>query len=224
MRKPRVVIFDDESLILGMLRDYFNMRGYEVLSYAEPTNVCPLYGKDGDVCSYFDPCADVILTDFNMPGLNGVELLEHQHRKGCPLDNRNKAVMSGLLEDQFRRRIEERGYQFLQKPFTIFKLSEWLSQCEQRMDLGRQLATRRQEERFDSFREVTFRVPTQDRTFTGVAVNISRSGLCLKVPMPLQREETLHIDAGHFSTCRQASVRWVQPADNGSYLAGLHCC
>jgi len=224
MRKPRVVVFDDESFILSMLRDFFQMRGYEVLSYSDPTMICPLPGSGSDVCRHFEACADIMLTDFNMPGLNGVELFEHQKNRGCPLNSRNKAVMSGYIDSVHRRKIDDHGFHFMQKPFTIFKLSDWLAACEQRMDLSRPLATRRREERFDSFREIVFRTPASTDVLTGVAVNISRSGFCLKVPHALKRDETVQIDAGHFSTCTQASVRWVKREGNGSYLAGMLCC
>lgn len=224
MRKPRVVIFDDETLILGLMRDFFAMRGYEVLSYSDPTNICPLYGPKDHACGHFEPCTDVILTDFSMPGMNGVELLEKQGQKGCPLENRNKAVMSGYIDDDHRRRLAAQGFHFLQKPFTIFALADWLSGCEQRFDLTRRLATRRTEERYDSFREVIFRVPSRPGPLTGVALNISRSGLCLKVPVQVDCDDLLHIDAGHFSTCRNVTVKWVRPADNGNFLTGLHCC
>lgn len=223
MRKPRVVIFDDEVFILNLLKDFFVLRGYEVLSYSDPTMVCPLFGAGGDVCTHMNPCCDVMITDFLMPGVNGVELLEHQLRKGCALDVRNKAVISGYVDGANRDRIREISCMFFQKPFTIFALSEWLDRCEQRMDLSRPLASRRKEERFESYREISFNRPGIEAALTAVAVNISHSGLCLKVPAPLQTTDTINIHAGHFPTCRRASVRWVKPLGNGNYLAGLHC-
>lgn len=224
MRKPRAVIFDDEVLILGMLKDFFQMRGYEVLSYTDPTTMCPLLGDEGDACSYAHPCADVMITDFSMPGVNGVELLEHQIRKGCQLDRQNKAVISGYIDDRSRSKAREMKCMFFQKPFTLLALSEWLAACEGRMDLSRPLASRRREERFDSFREITFQVRSTDEALTGIAVNISPSGLCLKAPTPLRTDETILIVDGHFPTCQSASVRWVRKIDYASFIAGLSCC
>ncbi len=223
MRKPRVVIFDDEVFILNMLNDFFRMRGYEVLSYADPSVLCPLLGAEGDSCGYGRPCADVLITDFSMPGLNGVELIAHQLRKGCSMDNRNKAVISGYIDEQSRRQVQELGCAFFQKPFTLFSLSEWIDACEKRVDLRRPLASRRQEERFESFREVTFRMPREAKMMTGIAVNISPSGFCLRLGSPLRKEETINIHSGHFDSCREASVRWVRQVDRSSYLAGLRC-
>ena len=225
MRKPRAVIFDDEVFILNMLRDFFLMRGYEVLSYRDPTALCPLSGSQGDACAYETPCADIMITDFSMPGVNGVELFERQLRKGCRQEARTKAVISGFIDDRSLAIVRAMGSLFFSKPFTLFALSEWVSACEQRMDLSRPLATRRKEERFDSYREVTFRVPRTDQPLTGVAVNVSPSGLCLKAPASLlRREDTISIDAGHFAACTRASVRWVRRIDGSSCLAGLSCC
>jgi FixJ family two-component response regulator len=224
MRKPRVVIFDDEVFIRNMLRDFFLMREYEVLSYGDPTSICPLFGLHGDACSYASPCSDIMITDFSMPGLNGVELLEHQLRKGCPQKPEHKAVISGYIDARSLARVREMGCRFFAKPFTLFALSEWVAACERTMDLSRQLATRRKEERFESYREVTVLLPRTGLSVTGVAVNISPSGLCLKVSSPLLRDDRVRIDAGHFDSCKQASVRWVRPVDGSSFLAGLSCC
>ncbi len=223
MRKPRVIIFDDEVFILNMLRDFFLMRGYEVLSYSDPTPICPIYGHGGDVCSSHHRCSDVMITDFNMPGVNGVELLEHQSRKGCKLNIRNKAVISGYIDEKNRTKVRQLGCSFFQKPFNLHSLIEWLTACEQRIDLSQKVATRRKEQRFESDREVLFRVPDSDDVYTGIAVNASTTGLCLKVPTPLQREQIINFHASPFHSFSNASVRWVTKIDNGSYLAGVHC-
>ncbi len=206
-----------------MLKDYFLLRGYEVLSYSDASMVCPLHCKDGDVCRYEQPCSDVLLTDFNMHGLNGVELLQLQQASGCKLDMRNKAVISGYIDNLNREAIEALGCGFFKKPFTISDLSTWLGECEQRVDQTRPLASRRREERFESYREVTLRIAQGEQVITGVAVNISQSGLCLKVPARIRPSDCIHIDECHFMVCREASVKWVRPIGNDAYMAGLQC-
>ena len=223
MRKFRAVIIDDEPFIRNMLKDFLLLQGYEVLSYSDATMVCPLYGDNGDRCTYEQPCSDVLLTDFNMPGLNGVELLQHHKAKGCKLDMRNKAVISGYIDDGSRAALDAMGCMFFRKPFTIFALSEWLSGCEKRVDITAPLATRRREERFESYRELTVRVASSDQLLTGVAVNISRSGLCLKVPALLRNADTIHLAEKESGICCQATVRWVRPLGGDAYLAGLQC-
>jgi DNA-binding response OmpR family regulator len=223
VRKLRAIIFDNEIFILNMLKDFFLMRGYEVLSYSDPTAICRIYGDGGDTCGNDHPCGDIMVTDFQMPGLNGLELLEFQARKGCKMDIRNKSIISGYIDDRSRQRVSELGGTFLQKPFTLNALSEWLDACEKRIDRGRPLATRRKEERFESHREVTFSISSTDLLVTGIAVNMSTSGLCLKISAPLRREDTIKLHAGYFHSCQEATIRWVKQIDNGAYIAGVRC-
>lgn len=224
MRKPRAVIFDDEVFILSMLREFFLMRGYEVLSYSDPSTLCPLFGMHGDACTYATPCADIMITDFAMPGVNGVELLEHQLGKGCLQRPGTKALISGYIDPDSLAKVREMGCVFFPKPFSLYALSEWVYACEQQMDLSAPLATRRREDRFESYREVTCRLPRTGQSVTAVAVNVSPSGLCVKVPATLREEDMISIEAGHFDACTRASVRWVRPLDGSSSLAGLRCC
>jgi CheY-like chemotaxis protein len=164
-----------------------------------------------------------MITDFAMPGVNGVELLEFQAQRGCKLDIRNKSIMSGYIDDRNRDRISALGCNFIQKPFTLYALTEWLGTCEMRFDLRVPLASRRREERFDSGREVKFSISSTDQLYSGIAVNISPSGLCLKIPAPLKREDAIKLHAGHFHTCSQATVRWVRQIDSNAYIAGVRC-
>lgn len=223
MRKPRAVIFDDDAFILSMLKDFFLMRGYEVLSYSDPTAFCRI-SEDNGKCSYQHPCCDILITDFSMPRMNGVDFLMFQMRKGCRLDTKNKAVISGYIDENNMLRVRTIGCKFFHKPFTLIELSDWLSICEQHMDLVLPLATRRKEERFESYREISFMLTRTQETLTGIAVNVSPSGLCLKAPAALQPQDRINIHAGHFYTCRQASVQWVRHDGNGFCFAGLRCC
>src|SRR5512137_1901798 len=135
MRKPRAIIFDDEIFVLNMLKDFFVVRGYEVLSFNDASDICPVYRTGGETCRNEHPCGDVMIVDFAMPGVNGVDLLELQKQRGCKLDIRNKSIMSGFIDDQNRQRVDAMGCNFIQKPFTLYALTEWLGQCEKRFDL-----------------------------------------------------------------------------------------
>lgn len=138
MRKPRVIVLDDEPFVLDMLGRFFDQRGYEVLSYAEPV-ICPLYEKCAESCEKVVPCADVVITDLKMPKMSGIELLERQTKRGCKLDVRNKAVISGHFEEGSIRKIDGMGCARFEKPFGLSALSGWLRECEQRIDLSQPL-------------------------------------------------------------------------------------
>jgi len=223
VRKRRAIIFDDEDVVLSMLEDVFQMRGYEVIGFKETTTSCPMQSRNAGGCGTV-PCADVMLSDFHMPGLNGLELLRRQSDRGCPLDVRNKGVISGNIDGESLRQITEMGCVFFQKPFSLQALMAWIDQCETRSDVNQSLVTRRREERTDSRSEAAFRLPGSNEVLNAVVVNVSASGLCLEVPAPLRREDVLQlVKAPRMATAAQATVRWVRKHDNGSYLAGLHC-
>lgn len=223
MRKRRAVVIDDEEFVLDILKDYFSTRGYDVFAYTGPI-VCPIHSDERNPCDTDYPCADVVITDFTMPRMNGLELLQEQSRQGCMLRSENKAVMSGYLDRESHRKIKELGYEFFQKPIDFSRLSAWLDECETRMDLSQPLASRRREARHANHYEVRFLVDRTDETVDGVTVDISDNGLCLRLASPLDAGQTIRIStAPALIACRTASVRWVGRNSDGSYLAGLSC-
>ena len=132
MQKPRAIIFDDDDAIRSMLTRYFVMRGYECHSFDDPAAFCPVNDGDGASCANCNPHRDILITDINMPAMNGLDFLEIQLRHGCTLDSRNKAVMSGDLQEPHRKRLQRLGHPFFKKPFTIKTIADWLAECEQR--------------------------------------------------------------------------------------------
>jgi len=115
MRKPRTIIYDDEIILLNLFKRWMVQRGYEVLTFNEP-EACSLYGKHSDKCTQEHKCADVVITDFKMPTMTGLELLQSQHQRGCKLDVEHKAVISGDIEHENRKLIHEMGVFFSETP------------------------------------------------------------------------------------------------------------
>ena len=139
MRKPRAIIYDDEIILLNLLKRWMVHRGYEVLTFHEPA-VCPIYEKHAEKCTQEYQCTDVFITDFKMPRMTGLELLQNQLQRFCKLDVKQKAVISGDIEHENRKLIREMGISFFKKPLIISEFSEWLSECEKRIDLSVPLA------------------------------------------------------------------------------------
>jgi CheY-like chemotaxis protein len=96
MRKRRAIIFDDNDLLLSVFKDYFMHRGYEVLTTEAPV-VCPVC--DNNIVYADKSCADVIITDFNMPHMNGIERLKAQSQRGCKVPAGNKVLMLGYVDE-----------------------------------------------------------------------------------------------------------------------------
>ncbi len=137
MRKRRVTIIDDDPSVLNILRIFFEQKDYEVTACSKPL-LCSAY-DDLKRCDNKWPCGDVLITDYRMPGMTGVELLQTQARRGCLLTANNKAVMSGNLDDEVIDVIKKMGCSYFSKPFAFSDLEEWLQQCEARMDLNQPL-------------------------------------------------------------------------------------
>ncbi len=223
LRKRRAVIFDDEPSIQTLFKDYFSQMGYEVLTYGEPL-LCPVYGQAGSVCEQGHPCADVLITDDQMPRMSGVELLRMQADNGCKMPPENKALMSGDISDEKHRIVSAMGCAAFVKPFSLRDMDSWIAACEQRMDLSQPLATRRNAERYPAAYDVRYFEDRGNTVRTATAVNISTTGLCLKVPAPLLRKQSIRIDTVLPIMSHMTSVRWVSELGNGAFLAGLQCC
>src|SRR3989344_2492301 len=66
MPKPRIVAIDDEVEFIGMLKDYFGLRGYEI-------DVAIRGARGIELVKEKRP--DVVLMDLKMPGIDGDEVL-----------------------------------------------------------------------------------------------------------------------------------------------------
>jgi DNA-binding NtrC family response regulator len=135
MRKPRIIIFDDDMMVLELLHNYFVACNYDVQSFSEPISCCCI--KDKGSCQ--SPCADILITDYSMPRLTGIEFLDNQTKHGCGIDTRNKAILSGQLPDQHRDKIKRLASTFFQKPVRLRELYEWTTECVGRVDLSQPL-------------------------------------------------------------------------------------
>jgi CheY-like chemotaxis protein len=140
MRKPRAIVCDDDSLIQGLVRDIMEKMGYEVLT-ADTPFTCAFYREHVDSCPQHNRCADVLITGYQMPHMTGLELLEQQHKGGCKLTSRNKALMTAHDDPALREKAEALGCKFILKPTLVSTLATWLPECEKRFNLAEPLAS-----------------------------------------------------------------------------------
>src|SRR3990172_12580716 len=143
MRKRRIILYDDDLVILNILKMFFELKDYEVIACSEPAR-CPVY-NDNKECDKRHPCCDLMITDYLMPRMSGIELLRAQARMGCRLTPKNKLIMSGCQDDEVMTAVEELGCSFMKKPFSFADLEVWIQKCEERMDLDQPLGFKRRE-------------------------------------------------------------------------------
>ena len=137
MKKIKAIVIDDDELIRLTLESVLKKRGYEVQSYSEPM-FCLNYLDHECICNLNSPCTDIIITDLNMPSVNGLAFIEHQIQNGCKVDN--IAVMSGYWSDQTLEKAIMIGCQIFEKPFDLKDLHQWLDGIERRMNPHGELA------------------------------------------------------------------------------------
>jgi DNA-binding response OmpR family regulator len=126
--RHRAVIFEDDALIRFALWKLFDDRGYEVFTFPEP-GMCPLQVVRECPCPANTSCADLIISDVNMSGTNGIELLEGLIQKGCK--QRHFALMSGAFFDADLVRAARMGCALFGKPLEMEALKTWVESVEQ---------------------------------------------------------------------------------------------
>lgn len=133
----RVLIFEDDNRIRKILWEYFDSLNYEVFTFPHPKS-CPLCDIHFCNCPTQKACADIIISDFNMPFVKGLDFLEQQIKKGCKVNA--YALMSGDLTGVDLERTKKLGVKLFEKPFKLSKLSDWIKNVEKQIPENRVLA------------------------------------------------------------------------------------
>ena len=221
MRKPRVIIFDDDAMLLELLEVYFDKWGYEVFSYQTPI-VC-LFNGCADSCESLAPCADLVISDFKMPQMTGIELFQLQAQRGCRIDNKMKAIMSGYADGALLKQCKDLGYRFFEKPFYSSELYTWVSECEKNFDLSKQLVGKKPNKRHYFKQNIEYRLNASCplERFVGFTVNKSIDGLGLGVFNPLYAGQEITILNGLEVSNLNGTVIWCNQVGENAYRAGL---
>ncbi len=129
MNSLYAVIVDDEPIVLSTLQHILEHRNYRVLACTNPIH-SPMYQSDGCPCPLQTKCPDIIISDFNMPVMNGVDFLESIIQKGCHC--RHLALISGYgIMDNDLMRMKKSGVRYFAKPIDLDDFYGWLDRVEQ---------------------------------------------------------------------------------------------
>ncbi|MGO9642228.1 MAG: ATP-binding protein [Candidatus Acidiferrales bacterium] len=111
----RALVIDDEPMILSMLQEYLEHRGWTVTALRDPSEV----GQMLEGTAY-----ELVLCDMKMPGHSGLDVLKLL-REARPDLVRKFVLMSGHVGDATAEGVERLDeIAILQKPFTLKKLGE----------------------------------------------------------------------------------------------------
>ncbi|ATC62784.1 hypothetical protein CMV30_01710 [Nibricoccus aquaticus] len=105
-----VLVIDDEEWILSLTEELLRREGYEVVALLSCEKALEiLSGRK----------FDVIVSDWKMPGLNGIQLYEHL-RVHDPESARRLLFMTGdVMSETFERFLERNAKTYLSKPFAL---------------------------------------------------------------------------------------------------------
>ncbi len=133
-KKLRIFIYEDDPALSEMLTKVLESKGHDVLSYQDPT-FCPNYSNLESKCAHSKPCTDVIISDYNMPKVTGVEFLKTQKALGCKVPFENKAIITvAVLSQEAKNLIDSLGCILFKKPFKLAEILEWIEACAERID------------------------------------------------------------------------------------------
>jgi CheY-like chemotaxis protein len=102
-------------------------KNFQVTAYTDPTAF--LSQKAACCCSANGPCADVMIADNQMPGMSGLELLEHVRARGCKLPNDSTAIISGSWSQQDHAQAVKLGCKIFHKPTSLDEIWDWLDEA-----------------------------------------------------------------------------------------------
>lgn len=125
MPNPHLLIIDDEICIRDSLKIYFQDAGFKVTTATDPS-FCPLFCR-GTRCRDKPSCADVVLTDLNMPIADGLTFLETTLRAGCHGSPRKTALMTARLSEADALRLDRMGSHYFPKPTPLNNIHAWIA-------------------------------------------------------------------------------------------------
>lgn len=116
-----IMIVDDEAIQLDSLNRGLRSKGYQVQGMGCPEEALSfLNDHEGPV--------DLVITDYAMPGMNGMELLKQirERHKSLPVIMMTAYGEKSLVIDAMRHRCDS----FIEKPFTLDELLQEIQRAE----------------------------------------------------------------------------------------------
>jgi DNA-binding NtrC family response regulator len=103
IRRPRLVVIEDDPAVRDSLRFTLDLQGYDVRDFDDGASAI----ADSDILA-----ADGLLIDYALPDMNGVAVLEALQRRGsrCPV-----IIIASDASAHCRQRAEQAGARFIEK-------------------------------------------------------------------------------------------------------------
>ncbi len=112
MNRPKILTIDDEAGFVEMIKTYFSLRGYDVLTALRGTTGLSIIEREKP---------DVVLIDLKMPGIDGDQVFRQMQR----IHPRGKAIMITAFRDEdggTEKRFLNMGvFAYVEKPIASMK-------------------------------------------------------------------------------------------------------
>ena len=113
----KVMVVDDSDDVRELIGAFLQTRGYDITMATDGVDALGKLEKD---------TFSLIITDINMPKMNGPELLDTMSRS---TQDYKAVVMSTYIEDDIKTELRKKGaVAFLEKPFSLRQLEEVVTQ------------------------------------------------------------------------------------------------
>ena len=135
MAKPKILIVDDEQLIRWSLEKHLQKQGYEVVTAGSGEDALKLAKEESP---------DLMLLDIQLPGMNGIEVLE----KVKEFEEEVIVIMVtalGVLETAVKA-MRLGAFDYINKPFNLDELSIIVKKALETRELRREVAHLRSEQ------------------------------------------------------------------------------
>ena len=181
----RMLIIDDERIVLDSCRKIFSGEGFEIVTTDSPQEGLKLISE-----SFFD----VILCDWKMPGFDGMDVVEEIDRRS---PDSAVVMISGFPTVGRATEALKRGaMDYLAKPFTPEEILEVVRRAAKRKVLAEKKTLGRFEKIFKDWR---FPVPSmEDKTPQTIAETVAQTMGVKKTTSPLSSVLVLGILAGAY--------------------------
>jgi len=117
LKKLKLLFVEDETDLVDIITDTLEKLGANFLSAKNGKEALDLIDSNSDI--------DIIVTDINMPVMNGIKMIEELQRRG------NKTpivIMSAHTEMDFINKAKELGVDdYLLKPFDFIKFIDLIT-------------------------------------------------------------------------------------------------
>lgn len=120
LRNLKVLFVEDEEDLLKIISDALDKLGANYLSATNGLEALEILEKNPDI--------DVVVTDINMPYMNGIEMIKTMKERGIDLPI---IIMSAHTEKEYISEAKEYGVEeYLLKPFDFIKFIELITSME----------------------------------------------------------------------------------------------